>query len=708
VLQEPTAAAIYHTWLGLPGAEVGAPAGNRTFLVYDLGGGTFDVSVLRTIGGEYQVLAIDGDNFLGGDDFDRRFAEKLRKDLAARGYALDLDVQGDPEDAARFQRLVHLAQEIKEGLSTSEVLSISRADLLVDKTGEPVSIEAEIGRADYEATIRDLVESTIVCAERALARSQETAGVGLADLDAVVLVGGSTRVPLVGRLVAERLCARTRSKAAPLQTEVDTIVALGAAIFAAQKGGLRLSCESAQVLVTSPLVGRSARLELALTLERVPEGARRVEVRDASGAVLAEADASCGASVRLDVPLSEGSETPTTLALVDLDDRALATLPLTLYRGTVRARASALSQPTVVAKDISVEITRGGRRDRKVLIPRGASLPIEVTHELATGDRSGAVVLRLLQNRLPIKTLMLEVSPELPLGTPVALTLRCDEAMRLEARAVVAGAELWARVEPPAQETDTTREAIDALLTEAESTAKGLWGRDAHAFRRELEPLATGLREVVGTDPDKVAALVTQLRTLVDHFAGSGGDDLSPPLHRFEGLLDGIRRLVYGSGQGGLLGLSMEAWDKRIDELATRGAQAYEARDAAAWRRVHNEAQALYETAATALALTGSPDDPERLARMRLDAELRLAGLDRKLEDFVASANEDVRHLQLAERDRLLAQLRDRITPALARATKEGTAADLRRELERLHDELSRVETALERLPSLGLVTDRR
>ena len=77
ILQEPTAAAIYHTW------KRRLDDGN--FLVYDLGGGTFDVSILRCVGGEYQVLAIDGDNYLGGDDFDRRYAEHLRKQLVDEG-----------------------------------------------------------------------------------------------------------------------------------------------------------------------------------------------------------------------------------------------------------------------------------------------------------------------------------------------------------------------------------------------------------------------------------------------------------------------------------------------------------------------------------------------------------------------------------------------------------------------------------------------
>jgi molecular chaperone DnaK len=705
VLQEPTAAAIYHTWLGLPGAAESA-SGDRTFLVYDLGGGTFDVSVLRSVSGEYQVLAIDGDNYLGGDDFDRRFAEKLRKDLVQRGYALDLDVRGDAEDAARFQRLVHVAQEIKEGLSTNEVLSFSRTDLFLDKKGEPVSIEAEIGRAEHEASIADLVETTMQCCERALAQSKEVANVGLGDLDAIVLVGGSTRVPAVVRAVTERLAAKTRSKLAPLQTEVDTIVALGAAIFAAQRGGLRLGDEGTDLLVTSPLVSRGAELKLALEVRRSPEAARRLEIRDAGAEVLVETELASG-PMRLVVPLGEGPETPTTLALVDLDGRVLSSIPLTLYRGAVRARASALSQPTVVAKDLAVEITRAGRRERKVLIPRGASLPIEVTHELATADRSGAVVLRLLQNRLPIKTLMLEVSPELPLGTPVSLTLRCDEAMRLEARANVAGSELWAKVEPPPAKTDTTKDAVDALLAEAENAARALWGRDAHAFRRELEPLATGLREVVSTDPDKLAALASQLRTLIDHFAGSDANDLSPPRDRFEDLLDGIRRIVFTSAAAGtLLGLSVEAWEKRIDDLSNRGLVAYEARDAAGWRRAHNEAQALYETAVGAAAQSGDPDDPVRLGRLRMNAMLRIGHLLRSFEDFVPSSSEEVKKLQLGERDRLAAAL-DKLRPALDAVPAEGKPFEIRRDLERIHDELTRLETAFERLPSLGLVTDR-
>ncbi|UJR80048.1 Hsp70 family protein [Sandaracinus amylolyticus] len=699
VLQEPTAAAIYHTWK--------SQLGDGNFLVYDLGGGTFDVSVLRCLGGEYQVIAIDGDNFLGGDDFDRRFAERLRRALVDKGYALELDVRGNAEDAARFARLVHVAQEVKESLSTSDVVHLSKTDVLIDQAGEPVSIEMEIGRADHEEAIRDLVETTIVCCERALARSKEVAGVALSDIDHVVLVGGSTRVPMVVRRVTESLCSGKSKCVQPLQDQVDTCVALGAAVHAAQLGGLRIGDDTMQARFTTPLVGRSDRLRVGVELERAPEGTAELGVSSADGSELGRAEiASVPSTVRIECALEGEAENAARLEARDGSGRVLASLPFALYRGELKPRASALSQPSVVAKDIALEVLRAGRRERKVLIPRGSGLPLATTHELATSDRSGAVVLRLLQNRLPIKTLMLEVPADLPVGTPVTLELKCDEAMRLEARAEVAGRELWARVEPAAA-TPASAEEIEALLAESEEVARGLWGRDAHAFRREAEPLSAGLREVVGTDPDKLSALATQLRHLIDEFKTAGGGELSPPLHRFEHVLDALRRTVYRA-QGALLGMDAETWERRIDDLDERGRGAWEASDAVAWRRVYNETQALLETAQTQELGAQRLDDPTYLARRVAGLVAWSVAIERSLSDFVPSRADEVRGLQLAERDRLTGALRSKVREPLEKLGESKGPQETRRALDAIASELERIENAVERLPSIGVVTERR
>ncbi|HEY8430766.1 MAG TPA: Hsp70 family protein [Sandaracinaceae bacterium] len=699
ILQEPTAAAIYHTWK--------RKLGDGCFLIYDLGGGTFDVSILRCLAGEYQVLAIDGDNYLGGDDFDRRFAERLRRMLAERGYALDLDVARDPEDQRRFLRLVHLAQEIKESLSTSEVVHVSKQNVLTDREGEPVDFEADVGRADWEEAVRDLVDTTMECCRRAIAQATETAGVGLGDIDHVVLVGGSTRVPYVVRRVTEELAAKTKTGEAPLQDEVDTCVALGAAVHAAQLGGLRLGDDRTVVCVRSPLVGRGASLRLTLDVERAPEGAASIGVR-ADGAVVARSalERVPAERVRLDVPLGEAAENPAELVVADASEAELAALPFALYRGDVRPRSSGLSQPSVLAKDIALEVVRAGKRERKVLLARGTGLPAEATHTFYTGDKSGAVVLRLLQGRLPIKTLMIAVDKDLPIGTPVDLTLRCDEAMRLEAKAVVAGQELWAHIEPVPAKTRGLDE-VEALLARAEATANELWGYDARFYRSEVEPLVVGIREVAQTDPDKLAALCAKLEHLLDSYAGDP-EGLSPPMHRFEAVLDALRRKVYRAN-GPLLGMDTAAWEERIADILQRGLRAWEENDAGAWRRTYNEAQALLETAGEQEFSKLKLDDPAYITKSLIDAIAYAKRVEHALADFVPSSADEVREMQLAERDRLLAALEQNATVPLSRLGAENLEPhEVRRQLDRIFAEIERIDVALERLPSIGLVTDRR
>ncbi len=148
LLQEPTAACMYVVWQ--------RDLGDGNFLVYDLGGGTFDVSVIRALHGEYQVLSIHGDNYLGGDDFDRRLAEHFRQTLCARGYALDLKPD-DAEDQVRFLLLTRVAREVKESLSGSPVQYVARRDLFRDQKGQLVTLELEYSRAAWNALMKDLL-----------------------------------------------------------------------------------------------------------------------------------------------------------------------------------------------------------------------------------------------------------------------------------------------------------------------------------------------------------------------------------------------------------------------------------------------------------------------------------------------------------------------------------------------------------------------
>jgi molecular chaperone DnaK len=701
ILQEPTAAAIYHSWK--------RKLGDGNFLVYDLGGGTFDVSVLRCIAGEYQVLAIDGDNYLGGDDFDRAFAEFLRKELEKKGYSLALDIRNDADDAFRFSRLLHLAQEIKEGLSTRDVLSVAKNDFMTDKAGESVTFEREIGLAEYEGVITNLVETTIACAERALAKSRETANVGLSDIDHVVLVGGSTRVPLVVKRVKEALAKKSKSVEI-LQDDVDTCVALGAAVHAAQLGGLRLTDDAQDsghpsATLRGPLVGQGKSLKLTVDVHS-PDNATAVVVRAGEKAI-AKGDLT-DKSVRLEVPL--GGEEENVADLVILAGTAEAgKLPFALYRGDARPRATSLSRPSVVAKDIAIEVVRAGRVDRRVLIPQGVGLPTSTLHTLYTGDQSGAVVLRLLQNRLPIKTLVIEVSKETPVGTPVALTLTCDETMRIEAKAEVSGQTLWAKVDRPELLRFESQEAIDALLAEAEAAGRGMWGSFGDYYRQESNRLRAGIAEVIMTDPDKLEALCQRLRLLIDEFRGRGDSDLSPPYERFEETVNALKMVIYRAPDP-LGTMSRDTWESRVRALEEKATAAYHESDAATWRRSYNEAQALLETAHQQELTGRKHDDPEILLRRIQNTRSRASRAARDVMDVVPSASAEVRALQRAEQERLTGWLTDKIVPRIdgLKGPEEGTALALRQALDDINAELYRVEMAIERLPNIGVVTERK
>ena len=201
IVNEPTAASLAY---GLGRLSQG------TIVVYDLGGGTFDVSILRVHDGIFEVLATNGNTHLGGDDFDRVLVEWLLADVKATHGA---DLAADPE---AMQELRLAAEAAKCRLSFDE-----RTTLTIPFEG--FTYRREITRTDLELLIGPLVESTLGPCRRALA----DAGLDPAGVDEVVLVGGSTRIPLVHRRVQEVFGREPHSRLNP-----DEVVALGAAVQA--------------------------------------------------------------------------------------------------------------------------------------------------------------------------------------------------------------------------------------------------------------------------------------------------------------------------------------------------------------------------------------------------------------------------------------------------------------------------------------------
>jgi molecular chaperone DnaK len=226
IINEPTAAAIAY---GIDKQDK-----NQKILVYDLGGGTFDVSVLEIGDGVYEVLATAGNNKLGGDDFDQKVIDYLVEEFKKQN-GIDLST-----DKLALQRLKDAAEKAKKDLSSAVTTNISLPFITQGANG-PLHLDVTLTRAKFEDLIRDLVESTTKQVKDAL----KEANLSSSDLDKVLLVGGSTRIPCVQELVK-----RETGKEPSKEVNPDEVVAMGAAI---QGGVLTGEVEDLVLLDVTPL-----------------------------------------------------------------------------------------------------------------------------------------------------------------------------------------------------------------------------------------------------------------------------------------------------------------------------------------------------------------------------------------------------------------------------------------------------------------------
>ncbi|ACY23416.1 chaperone protein DnaK [Gordonia bronchialis DSM 43247] len=228
IVNEPTAAALAY---GLDKGEK-----EQTILVFDLGGGTFDVSLLEIGDGVVEVRATSGDNHLGGDDWDQRIVDWLVDKFKSQN-GIDLT-----KDKMAMQRLREAAEKAKIELSASQSTSINLPYITVDADKNPLFLDEQLSRSEFQKITSDLLERTRAPFQAVI----KDAGIAVGDIDHVVLVGGSTRMPAVTELVKELTGGREPNKG----VNPDEVVAVGAAL---QAGVLRGEVKDVLLLDVTPL-----------------------------------------------------------------------------------------------------------------------------------------------------------------------------------------------------------------------------------------------------------------------------------------------------------------------------------------------------------------------------------------------------------------------------------------------------------------------
>jgi len=227
IINEPTAAALAY---GLDKKEA------RTIAVYDLGGGTFDITILEIDDGLFEVKSTNGDTFLGGEDFDMRIVNYLADEFK-KEHGVDLSL-----DKMALQRLKEAAEKAKIELSSSQQTEINQPFISMDKnTGQPLHLVVKLTRAKLESLVDDLVKKSM----KPCAAALKDAGISISDIDEVVLVGGMTRMPRVLEEVTKFFGKEPHKGVNP-----DEVVAAGAAI---QAGVLQGDVKDVVLLDVTPL-----------------------------------------------------------------------------------------------------------------------------------------------------------------------------------------------------------------------------------------------------------------------------------------------------------------------------------------------------------------------------------------------------------------------------------------------------------------------
>jgi molecular chaperone DnaK (HSP70) len=569
-------------------------AGTVRVMVYDLGGGTFDITVLEGTGGDFTPLSFGGDPELGGYNFDKALAKHMLEHLRKQGYQITIDPDHAERDT-RWACLMHLAEQAKIGLSEEAPRGlkhdINKPRVFVDDNGKSVQLRLRITREEFESMIRPMIEHTIDCCRKTLQKARLEAG----HIDRAILVGGSTRVPLVQEMLEKEFGRRFEFD----DEMVDLCVAIGAALCAGvavrKTGGLQLEPLPAKVASDTLDLIVKGRLEPTEAFPNV-SGAVVTLVHDEEDDLQTVGD---DGAFAFDVSLTPDMENEFSLTAADPDDQVIDEARFTIEhdsggRDEVGRGDGVSRPPTYLAKTLNVNTVNRG------LVPimeEGPPLPVDIEVDwLSTAgesDENPEVIVELFQEDQYLVEIKLDkFNAPVPQHTPLKLFVHVDQDYTMNAKAEIAAYGASAEVtdiripQPPKPTVEELRGHYQRLR------------RESKDFLDNFPP------------GDKKIELGSRIDGTLDE-AGQLLDDPAPDVYRIQRLLRNVDRLIIPHLDGGLdpshaemqalfaearqllpqaeqknEALKKQEWHKTLDVLQQEAEQAAARQDQRAWASV--------------------------------------------------------------------------------------------------------------------------
>lgn len=434
LLQEPIAAGLAYGYDN--------NAGDGYFLVYDIGSGTFDISLLRIEAGRLAVVGTEGDNYLGGSDWDLRLANAIVERLIDQGYEL-WDVT-DPDGHEFRSRMKFVAEQEKIQLSRRDHVEVFLDGTLHDMEGDPIETSLTIKRSEYEVLISDDIERSVVLVSRLL----ETYGMPANQIRNIVLVGGPTKTPLLRSMLSS-------SFVIPLETRLDpmTVVASGAARFASttqieeSKTSIPVSVDTLKVSLVYPPASEDVVVPIGGRFETAPAGLV-IEVRRADGGWMSGRIPVQNGIFQTSVPLVQGRGNVFGLTATGAQGQRFLLDPerFTITQGLVVAPPPLARSIAVVAWDAA------GREVQHTLLERNQPLPavspkyvFRSTRAVRAGHSEDVLAIHVVEGEYdrrelnrPVGRVLIhggQLQRDLPKDTIVELSLAIDQSRAVKVSA---------------------------------------------------------------------------------------------------------------------------------------------------------------------------------------------------------------------------------------------------------------------------------